>query len=135
MMKKQKSTLAHPVAILIGLVISVLCVSFMANNALAATCGTGSDGKALETAVIECPEKGGDAVWSLLIVAINILTGGIGLVAVGGLVYASILYASAGDNSSQVSQAKNMIRDIIIGIVAFALMYSILQYLVPGGIF
>lgn len=135
MIKKQKTTVFLSVAVLIGLAASLLVASTVSHDVLAATCGKDSDGKALTTAVISCDNTGGNAIWGLLIIALNVLTGGIGIVAVGGIVYASILYASAGDNSGQVSKAKNMIRDIVIGIVAYALMYSLLQYLIPGGAF
>ena len=74
-------------------------------------------------------------IFGLLILVLNILTGGIGIVAVGGLVYASILYASARDNAGQVSKAKELILNIVIGLVAYALMFSFLQFIIPGGVF
>lgn len=74
-------------------------------------------------------------VFKLLIFILNILTAGVGIVAVGAVVYAGILYSSAGDNASQVQQAKDMIKNTIIGIVAFAFMYLLLNWLIPGGIF
>jgi len=74
-------------------------------------------------------------VWGLLLLVINILTGGIGVLAVAGIVYGSILYTSAGDSSEKVSKAREVIRNVVIGILAYALMYAVLNFIIPGGLF
>ncbi len=76
-----------------------------------------------------------DGIWKILALVINILATGIGLVAVGGFIYAAILYATAEDNASQITKAKMTMTNIVIGLVAFALMYGFLQFLIPGGVF
>lgn len=92
------------------------------------------------TSVISCNELGGadvkdSGVWSLLLLTINILTAGIGVAAVGGILYGSIMYASAGGSAEQVKKAKGIIANVVIGIVAYALMYAFLNFLIPGGLF
>lgn len=74
-------------------------------------------------------------VWGLLLFAINILTAGIGVLAVAGIVYGSILYTSAGGNPEQTKKAMGIISNVVIGIVAYALMYALLNFLIPGGLF
>ena len=74
-------------------------------------------------------------VWGLLLVAINILTAGIGIAAIGGIVYGSILYTSAGGSPEQVKKAMGIITNVVIGIIAYALMFSLLNFLIPGGLF
>lgn len=73
--------------------------------------------------------------WKLLLFALNILTALVGIVAVGALGFAAFLYASASNDANQVSKSKEMIRNVVIGLVAYAFMYMLLQYLIPGGIF
>ncbi len=73
-------------------------------------------------------------IFLLLTWVINILTAIIGIAAIGAIVYAGILYSSAGDDSGMVTKAKTIIRDTIIGIVAYGLMFLILNWLVPGGV-
>lgn len=73
-------------------------------------------------------------LWKLLLTIINILTGGIAITAVGGVIYASILYSSAGGSSDNIKKAKAMFMNIIIGVIAYALMYAFLNYIIPGGI-
>lgn len=78
-------------------------------------------------------EKSG--TWALLLFVLKILTVGIGIVAVGAIGFAGFLYATASDNEGQVKQAKEMIRNTVIGILAYGAMYVLLQFLIPGGVF
>ncbi len=102
----------------------------------------GNNGCGVDTAIIKCDNvdvsKGGvknNGVWSLLLTAINILTAGIGVAVLGGIVYASILYTTAAGNAEQVKKALEFIRNIVIGLVAYALMFAILNFIIPGGLF
>jgi len=104
-------------------------------TAFAATCG------GVQTTIISCTQDGtgtnvnNSGVWGLLLLAINILTAGVGVAAVGGIVYGSILYTSAGGSPDGVKKAREVITNVVIGIVAYALMYSILNFIIPGGLF
>lgn len=96
----------------------------------------------VDTAVIACTQPGGDNVpidqsgtWGLLLLILNIMTAGVGILAVGGIAYGAVLYASAGDKAEQTKKAITIITNVVIGIVAYGLMYALLQYLVPGGVF
>ncbi|TAL14695.1 hypothetical protein EPN95_02215 [Patescibacteria group bacterium] len=89
-------------------------------------CKDGSD------PIVDTTQNG---VWGLLLVAINILTAGVGIAAVGGIVYGSILYTSSGGNAEQTKKAIDFIRNVIIGVVAYALMFAFLNFIVPGGLF
>ena len=75
------------------------------------------------------------ATWLLLIFIINILTALIGFVAVAILAYASFIYAAAQSDENEVKKAKDMIRNVVIGLILYALMWSFAQWLIPGGIF
>lgn len=78
-------------------------------------------------------EKSG--TWDILKLVLTILNIGVGIVAVGALGFAGFLYATAMDNSENIKKAKNMIRDTIVGLVLYGLMYVALEFLVPGGVF
>ena len=75
------------------------------------------------------------AIWKLLIWVLNIMIALVGLAATGATIYAGILYSSAGGNADMIAKAKKIIMNTVIGIVAFALMYLGLNWLIPGGIF
>lgn len=94
-----------------------------------------SEGGACDTVIL--PKSfctGGGGVIDILKLVIRILTGLVGAAAIAAIVYAGILYSSAGDNSQQVSSAKDMIKNTVIGIIAFALMFLALNWLIPGGV-
>ena len=67
--------------------------------------------------------------------AIAVLTAGVGVVAVGAFVYAGIMYASADSKAEQVKKAKDIMVQTIIGLAAFAVLATLLLWLIPGGIF
>jgi len=92
------------------------------------------------TAIIHCNETGDGAIeqsgaWGLLLIAINILTAGVGIAAIGGIIYGAVLYTSAGGSPEQVKKAMGIITNVVIGVVAYALMFSGLNFLIPGGLF
>lgn len=108
---------------------------------------TDAEGKQTEhvinTSIIQCPDGTNNAsgnvednaIWKLLIMILNIMIAGVGILAVAGVVYASVLYATAADRADQVKKAKDIIWNVVIGVLSFGLMYSLLNFLIPGGIF
>lgn len=127
--KQTIKTIALGMTLLIGMVV------FLAPAASAVeTCG------GVDTAIIKCDEDGSGGLettgaWGILLLAINILTAGVGILAVAGVVYASIIYASAGGNPEQTKKAMGMITNIVIGVLAYALMFAVLNFIIPGGLF
>lgn len=64
-----------------------------------------------------------------------VVTTGVGIAAVGAIVCAGVLYITARDNAGQVSKAKTMIMNTVVGVVAYLLMWAFLQWIIPGGVF
>ena len=139
-------------AFLIGIV-SVL-VGLVGPVATAANCG------GVETSIITCPDqKGGTCsdgsavvngrcetgeyippvvedtgLWGVLLLVINILTAGVGVAAIGGIVVGSILYTTAGGKPEQIKKANTVLINTLFGIIIYALAYSFLNFIIPGGI-
>lgn len=78
--------------------------------------------------------KTGNGVMELLKWVLRILTGGVGIAAVGAFIFAGVLYSSASGDTAQVSKAKTMITNTVIGIIAYALIFLVLNWLIPGGV-
>lgn len=70
----------------------------------------------------------------ILNMVLVVVTTGVGIAAVGSIVFAGVLYITARDNAAQVSKAKTMIMNTIIGIIAYILMWAFLEWIIPGGI-
>lgn len=93
------------------------------------SCGT------TKTQFIACDSKTGvGTINDLIRIVIIVLTIIIGLVAVAGIAYAAILYSSARDNQSQVSEAVTIIRNIVIGLVLYGFTIAIINWLLPGSV-
>jgi hypothetical protein len=88
----------------------------------------------VNTAIINC-DGGGTGVLALLTTAIKIMTAGVGILAVGGVVYGAILYTSANGSMEQTKKAKEVIYNVAFGLIAYALMFSFLNFIIPGGVF
>jgi hypothetical protein len=78
---------------------------------------------------------GQNDIWGLTNLIINILSALIGFAAIAGIVYGGVLYATSGDSADRNKKARSMIVNAVIGLIMFALLYSFLQYLIPGGVF
>ena len=88
-----------------------------------------------QTQLIGCDSEAGvGAIGDLIRLAVTIMTVLIGIVATGGIAYAAILYASAKDNQSQVSEALTMLRNIVIGLLLYGFTIAIINWLIPGGV-
>lgn len=86
---------------------------------------------AVETSVL--PSFGGpDGIKNLLLLITRILFYGLGAAAVIGVVVAGIMYLTARDNEQQVTKAKQRLFNVAIGLVAWALMWTVLHWLIPG---
>ena len=70
----------------------------------------------------------------ILNMVLVVVTTGVGIAAVGSIVFAGVMYITARDNAAQVSKAKTMIMNTIIGIIAYILMWAFLEWIIPGGI-
>lgn len=70
----------------------------------------------------------------ILNMVLAVVTTGVGIAAVGSIVFAGVMYITARDNAAQVSKAKTMIMNTIIGIIAYILMWAFLEWIIPGGI-
>lgn len=122
-------------------ILAIIFVFTLSGTALISTPVYATDCEDIKTSIIpvDCDEDQdgleGTALWGLLILIINILTAGVGIAAVGGVAYAAILYASSGGDIEKTKKSKTMLVDIAIGIAMYALMFSLLNYLIPGGMF
>lgn len=78
--------------------------------------------------------KGITDIDGLLGLVVKILSYGLGAAAVIGVVVAGIMYLTARDNESQVAAAKQRLINTVIGLVAWVVMFSVVNWLIPGGV-
>ncbi|MBR5621536.1 hypothetical protein IKW75_03610 [Candidatus Saccharibacteria bacterium] len=112
-------------------VVLVFCAAIGLAQPTYADCG------GVETSVIDCDdgaEEQGGGIFAILLIVLNVLTFGIGIAGTLGIIIAGIMYLTARDDQGQMVKAKNMLINIVLGLVAYAVMWAFLQWLLPGGI-
>ena len=69
-----------------------------------------------------------------LVLAINVLSAAVGLIVIAVIVFSGIQYSSSRDDPQVVAAAKGRIMNAIIALVVFIFSWTILQWLIPGGV-
>ncbi len=90
------------------------------------------EAKKTETKNAIIPDSWG--INEILNMILTTLTAGLAVLATGSIIFAGFLYMTAGNNASQVQKAKTMIFNTVIGIIAYVFMWTILEWLIPGGV-
>lgn len=111
---------------LVCLLLITLC-SFCCTPVFAAECG------GVETNIIECSSSGAGAIRSILKLVVDIISMGVGILAVIGIMVLGIQYLTAGDNKDRVAKVKRRFADVVIGLVIYIIAYAGVSWLLPGG--
>ena len=115
--------------IFLALLLASLSTFLMAAPVFAANCN------GVDTTLIECNDgDGANGVWILIGNVVNILSIGVLLVATIATIVAGIQYMSARDNPAQTGAAKKRLINMGIGLAAFAFLYVLFGFIIPGGI-
>ena len=75
------------------------------------------------------------AIVDVIKTVIGILAVGVGILAVGTTILGGILYSMSGDNPEQLKRAKTIWINTVIGLILFAFLVAITNFLIPGGVF
>ena len=68
----------------------------------------------------------------ILKLIVNVLSVIIGALGIVGIVIVGIQYMSSGGNEEKMRKAKRRMVEIVLGLVAYALVYVLLRFLAPG---
>ena len=119
-----------------NIVISIFIATVIAGSAFiprialaAARCGDA------ETSVISCEGNGSAAIINIIKQVIKLLTAGIGVAAVGAVIYGAFLYTTSEGSPDKIKKAREVWTNTVIGIIMFAFMVAITNFIIPGGVF
>ena len=76
-------------------------------------------------------DTNGGGVIKIILIVIDILTVGVGVIGVIGISVVGIQYLTAGGSEEKVRTAKRRIFEIVLGLAFYAIMYFILKWLLP----
>ena len=104
-----------------------MCTFILNNNAFAGTCS------GVETSIINCEEGGDGGIWHILSLVIDIFSIGVGILSLIGIAVFGVQYLTAGGDINKTTKAKNRLINVAIGLVAYVLLWTGTQWLLPGG--
>ena len=85
----------------------------------------------VQTALFGCYDGG---IWGIIEIVLDIMLIGVGAAAVIGIIISGIQYMTSSGDPGAMAKAKNRLVQVVIGILAFGLMWVFLQWLIPGGV-
>ncbi len=94
-----------------------------------------ADDNCVETSILgngQVCDNEGDSIINVLKLVVDIMSIGIGILGVIGITIVGIQYLTAGGSEEKTRKAKRRLFEIIIGLVAYAIIYGILQWLNVG---
>lgn len=99
---------------------------------LPAVAADNSNSSGVETAVLTTCGQDSDGVGCILRLVVDIMSIGIGILGVIGITIVGIQYLTAGGNEEQTRKAKHRMFEIVIGLVAYVVLYAVLRWLLPS---
>lgn len=95
----------------------------------------GNDSNAISTTFFgDFKDDGkGCGVYMVLNLVLDILTYGIGIAAIIGILISGTLYLTAKGNENQVIKSKKRLLEIVIGVAVYVVLYAGLNFILPGG--
>ena len=79
-----------------------------------------------------CDDGKGSAVFHVLDLVVDIMTIGIGILGVIGITVVGIQYLTAGGSEEKTRKAKRRMFEIVIGLVAYVVLYAFVKWLMPN---
>lgn len=118
---------------IIAIVVAVACI-FGINVPVAAAVGpVGVFGAGKTNVLKSCDvDNGEEGIKCVLELAATILSIGVGILGVIGISVAGIQYLTAGGNEEKTRKAKRRIFEIVIGLAAYAVLHTVLLWLVKS---
>ena len=92
----------------------------------------------LEAAILkDCANReeassNGDGINCILELVVDVMTIGIGILGVLGITIVGIQYLTAGGSEEKTRKAKRRMFEIVIGLVAYVVIYAFLKWLLPS---
>lgn len=112
------------------MLVLALLISAISQGYAFADCG------GVQTNIINCTSSDGEGgIFSVLGWVVRILTVAVGILAVVGVSIVGVQYLTAKDNEEQVRKAKKRLVHVVIGIIAYILLFGVANFLLPGGFF
>ena len=81
-----------------------------------------------------CDACDGGAIFKIVSFGVKIVSAGVLVLAVIGIIICGVMILSAGSSPDRVAKGKKRLIEVIIGIIVYALMFTIANFIIPGGV-
>lgn len=98
-------------------------------------CEDDDEGNCAKTAFEWCGRTEGVGIQCLFRDILTFLSVVVGIAVVVGVVIGGITYSTSQGNPAQVQKGITIITNAVIGLVLYLLLWAIIQWLIPGGVF
>jgi len=119
---------------ILAAIMALAMVAMGANTPVMATGVVGTFGDDnLANVLTDCGDPDNkDGIGCVLKLVVEILSIGVGILAVVGISVSGIQYLTAGGSEEKTRKAKRRIFEIVIGLALYVILYALLQWLLPG---
>lgn len=133
-MQKTKTVATVTKSLVLALILGVMGVFAIAQPTFAGKeCGEGDD--QVKTSIdLGCTGKG-NPIGDLTFAIIRFLTVGVGLVVIGSIVVAGIQYTASSGDPQKAAAAIKRIVNAVTALALYLLIFALVNWLVPGGVF
>ncbi len=107
---------------ILGMALTIPAPAFAEESNCVSTAILGDNGQV-------CDNGKGDSIIHVLNLVVDIMTIGIGILGVIGISITGIQYLTAGGSEEKTRKAKRRMFEIVIGLVAYVLIYAVLKWL------
>lgn len=88
-----------------------------------------------DTSIITCSGEGQEAIIDILKLVIQIMTAGVGVLAIGAVAFGGVVYASSSGEPGKMKKAYEIWTNTAIGVLLFVFLVAITNFMIPGGVF
>jgi hypothetical protein len=82
-----------------------------------------------------CSAAGASPITAIILWAINLMSIGVGIAVVIGIILGGIAYSMSDGDASKAKEGQGIIVNAIIGLFLFIFLYGAANFLIPGGLF
>lgn len=77
-------------------------------------------------------DKEGKGIRCIIELVVDVMTVGIGILAVIGIIVVGVQYLTSGGNDEKAKKAKRRLLEVVIGVVLYVIAYAVLKWLMPS---
>ena len=81
-----------------------------------------------------CDACDGGAIFKIVAFFLKLISAGVLVLAVIGIIICGVMIMSAGSSPDRVAKGKRRLIEIIVGIIIYALLFTIANFIIPGGV-